>query len=123
MSVATIADAKVFTLHGFTFRPLAVPSRGSTDLAVWLVEVAPGAISEVHSMDREEIFVVQRGRLVADVGGRHCDVGVGDALIVPAHTALEVRNGHDGPTLLTVCTSVGMKATIAGKMIAPPWAQ
>ncbi len=123
MSIATLADAKVFTLPGFSFRPLAVPSRGSADLAIWSVEVAPDAISELHSMDREEVFVVQRGRLVATVGGEACEVGAGDALIVPANTPLVVRNGHDGPTQLTVCTSVGMKATVGGTVMSPPWAQ
>lgn len=123
MTIATLAEAKVFTLHGFTFRPLAVPSRGSSDLAVWAVEAEPGAKSELHSMDREEVFVVQRGRITATVGGEHCEVGAGDALIVPPNTALEVRNGHDGPTLFTACTSVGMKATIGGKVMSPPWAQ
>lgn len=72
MPLATLADAPTFSREAFTFRPLAVPSRGSSELAVWALEVAPGAVSEPHSLDREEVFVLHAGALAATVGGeRH----------------------------------------------------
>ncbi|MGW2249969.1 cupin domain-containing protein [Kitasatospora sp. NPDC001660] len=66
----------------FTFRPLAVPSRGSTELAIWALELAPGVHSETHSMDREEVFVVIEGKVSATVAGEDVRAEAGDAIVV-----------------------------------------
>lgn len=121
MPHATLADAPVFDRDGFTFRPLAVPSRGSSELAVWQLEGAPGASSTPHSIDREEVFVVARGRVRATIGDEEHVVAAGDALIVPADTPFQLSNGGDEPATLTVCTRAGIQATIGGETIVPPW--
>ncbi|RLU89145.1 cupin [Streptomyces griseocarneus] len=124
MPLSTLADAPVFERHGFTFRPLAVPSRGSTELAVWALEIAPGAQSEDHHMDREEVFVVTEGKVSADIAGQEVTAGPGDALIVPAHALLRLRNACPNTlATLTAVTSAGMRATIGDTVITPPWAQ
>ncbi|MFI9721996.1 cupin domain-containing protein [Streptomyces sp. NPDC052396] len=124
MPLSTLADAPVFERHGFVFRPLAVPSRGSTELAVWALEMPPGAQSESHHLDREEVFVVADGRVSATIAGDEVTAGPGDALIVPAHALLQLRNAcPDQPATLTVVTSAGMRATIGDAVVAPPWAQ
>ncbi|KWT56950.1 cupin [Streptomyces albus subsp. albus] len=124
MPLSTGADAPVFERPGFTFRPLAVPSRGSTELAVWTLHAAPGATSEPHSLNHEEIFVVQSGRIAATVGGEEVVAGPGDAIIVPPRTELSLRNGEpDTPATVTVVTSAGIKATLGDATFPPPWAQ
>jgi quercetin dioxygenase-like cupin family protein len=124
MTLSTLADAPHFARDGFTFRPLAVPSRGSTELAVWTLEIAPGARSEPHSMDREEVFVVISGAVSAVVAGRELSAGPGDAIIVPPHATLEIRNAGAGEEArLTVATSAGMNAIVGGAAFTPPWAQ
>jgi len=124
MPLATLADAPRFARDGFTFRPLAVPSRGSTELAVWALDLEPGAVSETHSMDREEVFVVVSGAVLAVVGDREVHAGPGDAVIVPAHATLRIGNADAAePARLTAVTSVGMTATVGGAAFAPPWAQ
>ncbi|MEY9926481.1 quercetin dioxygenase-like cupin family protein [Catenulispora sp. GP43] len=124
MPLATLADAPRFARDGFTFRPLAVPSRGSAELAVWALELEPGAVSEAHSVDREEVFVVVSGTVAATVAGREATAGPGDAIIVPAHADLRIRNASDqDPARLTVATSVGMRAIVDGAPFTPPWAQ
>ncbi|MEY9858097.1 quercetin dioxygenase-like cupin family protein [Catenulispora sp. GAS73] len=124
MPLSTLAEAPRFDLDGFTFRPLAVPSRGSTELAVWALDLEPGAVSETHSMDREEVFVVVSGAVSATVGERAVHAGLGDAVIVPPHTTLRLGNASaESPAVLTAVTSVGMTATVGGAAFAPPWAQ
>ncbi|MFG2631087.1 cupin domain-containing protein [Streptomyces sp. NPDC048473] len=124
MPLSTIADAKVFDRDGFTFRPLAVPSRGSVELAIWALEIAPGAASEAHAMDREEVFVVVSGKVSATVAGLEVNAGDGDAIIVPAGTELQIRNTcAENPATLTAVTSAGMKATVGDSTFPPPWAQ
>ncbi|MEU1626799.1 cupin domain-containing protein [Streptomyces sp. NPDC020096] len=124
MPLSTGAAAAAFERDGFTFRPLAVPSRGSSELAVWSLELAPGAASERHRMDREEVFVVVSGQIAASVGGEEVAAGPGDAIIVPADTELLIRNACTvNPATATAVTSVGMKATVGGATFSPPWAQ
>jgi len=124
MPLSPLADAPSFARDGFTFRPLAVPSRGSAELAIWALEVAPAACSETHSMDREEVFVVVSGAVSATVADREVSAGPGDAIIVPAHAALQIRNASaEHPALLTAATSVGMRALVGGAVFTPPWAQ
>jgi quercetin dioxygenase-like cupin family protein len=122
MPHATLADAPVFSRDGFTFRPLAVPSRGSSELAVWQLESAPGAASAPHTLDREEVFVVAAGRMRATVGAAEHVLAAGDALIVPAGELFRLSNDDpSAPAQLTVCTRAGIQATIGGETITPPW--
>ena len=124
MPLSTLADAPSFARDGFTFRPLAVPSRGSAELAVWSLDLLPGACSETHSMDREEVFVVVSGEVAATVAEREVNAGPGDAIIVPAHARLQIRNADAGNAArLVVATSVGMRAMVGGAEFVPPWAQ
>ncbi|AEW98253.1 cupin domain-containing protein [Streptantibioticus cattleyicolor] len=124
MPLSTLADAPVFDRDGFTFRPLAVPSRGSTELAVWALDLAPGARSEAHHMDREEVFVVVSGKVSAEIAGEEVLAGPGDAVIVPAHAVLRIGNAcPDNPTTVTAVTSAGMKATVGDATFPPPWAR
>lgn len=123
MPHATLADAPTFERPGFTFRPLAVPSRGSAELAIWALEVAPGAVSPPHSVSREEVFVLGSGAISATVAGQRSALAPGDALIVPAGDELALRNDGESTARLTVCTSAGMVGTIGGRTFEPPWAQ
>ncbi|GIH75227.1 cupin domain-containing protein [Planobispora longispora] len=124
MTTANLADAPVFELDGITFRSLAVPSRGSSELAVWSIEMAPGSSGQEHTVDREEVFIARSGRIVGMVGGVEHTIGAGDALILPPHTPFSIRNDSaTEPAAATVCTSAGIKATLAGQTILPPWAQ
>ena len=128
MPHAPLADAPTFTHAGITFRSLAVPSRGSSEVAVWRTELPAGAASEPHTMSREEVFVVVEGRISGEVGGQAVEARAGDAVIVPADTVLVLRNPGDAPAVITAVTSVGMQATVPSPdggqaTFAPPWAQ
>ncbi|PXY32570.1 cupin domain-containing protein [Prauserella muralis] len=123
MTLVTLAQAPTFTRDGFVFRPLAVPSRGSAELAVWSLEVRPEARSEPHTVDREEVFVLHEGRAVVEVGGVVHELEPGDAAIAAPHTPLRVHNPGPVPARLTVCTSKGIRGTVGDTTIDPPWAR
>jgi quercetin dioxygenase-like cupin family protein len=123
MTLASLADAPTFENLGFTVRPLAVPSRGSTELAVWTLEAAPGAASERHTVSREEVFVLQAGQVRAEVGDDVHVLAPGDALIVPPDTPLRLVNPGTEPARLTVATSKGIFGVVQGTTVNPPWAQ
>jgi quercetin dioxygenase-like cupin family protein len=120
----TLADAPIFEFDGSVFRSLAVPSRGTTELAVWRVQLPPGSKSQEHSLDREEILVVLTGALTGTIGGKTQTAGPGDAVIFPAHTPGRLGNPSDTePAEILCCTSAGIKGFIGDQTITPPWSQ
>lgn len=122
MTLSTHADAPRFDVDAYAFYPLAVPSRGSTELAVWTVNAGPGASSAPHHHDREVVFTIVTGRMAARVGGIDVEAGPGDAIIVPANAMFELRNAStDLPASMTVITTAGMQATMGGNTFNPPW--
>lgn len=121
MTVSTRSDAPRFDVEGYSFFPLAVPSRGSKELAVWSIEVAPGAASPPHQHDREVIFVVATGRMIATIDGVEGEAGPGDAVIVPAHVDFTLNNAStEQPASMTVAATIGMQAIMNGNAIQPP---
>ncbi len=123
MPVSTLADAKRIDFHGLTAHPIAVPSRGSAELAIWHLEIAPGVKGEPHTVDREEVFVVRTGRLHGTLGGERCEIGPGDALIVPPGVLFGLANDGEEAAHVLVCTSAGIRATLNGRTVEPPWAR
>lgn len=121
MPVATLADAPEFTLGDAVFRSLAVPSRGSTQYAIWALELAPGMSGDAHSLDCEEVLVIHSGRISATIGTHDVQAGPGDAVIVPPQTSLVLRNATAEPVRATAITTAGFRATLGGKTIIPPW--
>lgn len=107
----------MFERHGFVFRPHATPSRGgSTQIALWTVEVPAGAESERHQVDREEVFHVLEGRVT--VNG--VDAGVGETVVVPPHVEFQLVGG---PAKVLVATSVGITGLVGDRRITPPWSR
>ena len=121
-SITRVGDAPAHEMHGFTFTPLATPSRGSSQLALWTVDAPARSASPQHSMSHDEVFLVQSGRLVAAVAGEDVELTPGDALTVPAHASFRLTNPFDEPARLVACTTAGMRATVGEHTIAPPWA-
>ena len=123
MPVSTFAQAEKVEFHGLTAHPIAVPSRGSAELAIWHLEVAPGVRGEVHTVDREEVFVLRSGRLTGTLGGEPCEAGPGDALIVPPGVPFGLGNDGTEPAHAVVCTSAGVRASLNGQTVIPPWSR
>ncbi|MCE7012116.1 cupin domain-containing protein [Kibdelosporangium philippinense] len=122
MTVATRAEAPHFEVEGYEFHPLAVPSRGSKELAVWSISAAPGASSTPHQHDREVVFIVTTGQMTGSIGGETFQADPGDAIIVPAHTDFTLGNASPTePASLTVSTTAGMQAIVEGNSLQPPW--
>lgn len=124
MSVLTLAGATTHELEGTRFTSLATPRRGTSETAVWQVEIAPGTPSTPHSLTREEVFVVLAGRARVRVGDAAAGpAGPGDAIVVPAGVELELANAADEPLRLLCCLPVGGQAVVGGTTFTPPWAE
>lgn len=123
MPVLPAPPAPTHDLGHARFTSLATPSRGSTDSAVWTVEIAVGAPATPHSLTREEVFVVLDGVAAVRLAGERATAARGDAIVVPAGVDFELGNGGESPLRLLCCLPVGGMARLAdGTTFTPPWA-
>ena len=126
MAIVRATESPRFDLPGVHFFGLLSPNRGSTELCTWRLEVDPGAGArgEPHQLDSEEIFVGLEGSLTITIDGQAFDLGVGDAIAVPARSLLSASNLTSAPAKALVCIRVGFRAVMAnGEEIGtPPWA-
>lgn len=123
MTVLTCPDTPGHDLGGTRFTSLATPRRGTTENAVWRVEIDAGTQATPHSLTREEIFVVQEGRARVRIGDYEGEAGPGDAIVVPRGTEFEIRNNSDRILRLLCCLPVGGQAVMGGNAFTPPWAE
>jgi quercetin dioxygenase-like cupin family protein len=125
MPVIRAAEAPLFEVPGFHFTGYTSPSRGATEICTWRIHVEPGAQSEAHWLDHEEIFLLLDGTLTVSVAGEEIEIVAGDALSVPARSLLQVSNRGTQPANAIACLPVGAQATGAsGHVIGtPPWAR
>lgn len=100
---------------GFVFRPLAVPSTGTKEIALWTLDVPEGGDGQPHSVSKEEVFYVLSGS-VTILGDT---AGPGDVIVVPPDVEFSLTGG---PARLVVVTSVGITGTLPdGTTVTPPW--
>jgi mannose-6-phosphate isomerase-like protein (cupin superfamily) len=124
MAVLDAPTTPTHDLGGARFTSLATPARGSTDTAVWIVEILPGTPATPHSLTREEVFVVLDGTAGVRIAGAAEEAGAGDAIVVPAGAEFELSNAGGDPLRLLCCFPVGGQARLAdGSTFTPPWAQ
>lgn len=123
MPVFRPADAAVFETHGSRFASYASPSRGSSQLCAWRLDVPAGLRGIAHRPNREEVFLILDGKMRITLDGEATDAGTGHVVVVPANSEIRVDGG---PTAASawVTTTPGLEAVMTdGSRIAPPWAQ
>src|SRR5215213_185524 len=114
MPVVTAPPSHTHELPGTRFTSLVTPSRGSVELAVWQVEIAPGTSAPPHELTHEEVFVVLAGRADVQLGDDRHQAGVGDAIVVPPDTLFALANTADEPFRAVVCLPVGGQGRMGG---------
>jgi quercetin dioxygenase-like cupin family protein len=108
-------------LHGVSFTPIASPSLGSSEMAMWRARVQPGE-GVLHHMTREEIILAVRGSGVVRIGDEAHELSPGDAFAVPAFTDFRLECSSAAPFEAVVVLPVGGRAVIGHEpSFAPPW--
>jgi mannose-6-phosphate isomerase-like protein (cupin superfamily) len=124
MNLIVSAEAAIFDVPDTHVLAYAAPSRGSTELCLWRIDIAPGSTSPLHHMDCEEVFLCLEGQAVVTAAGQERPVEPGDCLVLPAGTDFSFRVLGDAPFRALACIRAGGKATMAasGDTFVPPWA-
>jgi len=78
MELISRQSAPAYAAGGTTVTGYAAPSRGSTQVSLWRIELEPGSSSPLHEIDVEEVFLGLEGRAVAIVDGGESTVTAGD---------------------------------------------
>jgi mannose-6-phosphate isomerase-like protein (cupin superfamily) len=116
--------APTHALGGTRFTALASPSRGTSDVSVWQVEVAPGSPGTGHQLTREEVFVVLSGTAAVTIGGDELTAAAGDVIVVPPFTDFSLSAVGDVPARALVVLPAGGQAILpGGEPFTPPWAE
>jgi quercetin dioxygenase-like cupin family protein len=125
MPVIRAVEAPLFEVPGFHFTGYTSPNRGATEICAWRAQAEPGAQSEAHWLDHEEIFLLFDGALTVSVAGEEIEIEAGDALSVPARSLLQVSNRGTQSANFIACLPAGTQTTSAsGHVIGtPPWAR
>ena len=125
MELISRQSAPAYAAGGTTVTGYAAPSRGSTQVSLWRIELKPGSSSPLHEIDVEEVFLGLEGRAVAIVDGGESTVTAGDCLVVPARTPFTLTAGPETSFKAVVCMPAGGRATVLpdGPTFVPPWAE
>jgi mannose-6-phosphate isomerase-like protein (cupin superfamily) len=121
MTVVTPQAAPTFEIGEASITGLASPSRGARDTAAWRIRLNPDHPSPVHSLDREEVFIVLEGALTARFEDHEETAPAGGALIVPARVEFSIM-AREAPAEAVCMLPVGGQATSEGETFTPPWA-
>jgi quercetin dioxygenase-like cupin family protein len=88
MTLTTAADAARHETPNAIMRTLAAPSTGAAELSVWEVRMRAGQRGPVHTVDREQVWLVLDGTLRARVAADTSAVHAADALVAHAGDTL-----------------------------------
>ncbi|MFI0966913.1 cupin domain-containing protein [Streptomyces sp. NPDC021080] len=123
MPVVRSSEAVTHEVHGARFVSYAAPRSGSKELCAWRAEIPAGHRAPVHTVNREEIFLLLSGELLVTLDGHTERITAGDTVIITPGATLGIENPTRESALSWVTTSIGLQAELAdGSTLTPPWA-
>lgn len=101
---------------------LASPTQGGAGLALWRVDMTPGASGPEHLFDVEQIWTVLGGAATVTVDGADQALAAGDTLVLRGGQVRRILAGEDGFQAVVVA-SAGARAflTDGTDRGVPPW--
>jgi quercetin dioxygenase-like cupin family protein len=116
-------DPKIPTPH-LKIHGYAAPSRGSKEMCVWRIILAPGLPQRVGVVNHEEFFLVLSGVASVTLDTTQYELKPGDGVIVPANTTVGMGNLHDEPVEMVEVCPVGIQVAFPGMdPFVPLWAE
>ena len=100
---------------------LASPAQGGAGLAVWRMDITPGAAGPVHAYDTEQVWTVIGGAATVELDGGAIQLAPGDTLVIPAGATRQmIADPQAGVSAISV-TPAGTRAySTAGPLQVDP---
>ncbi|HMH90235.1 MAG TPA: cupin domain-containing protein [Streptosporangiaceae bacterium] len=93
---------------------LASPTQGGAGLAVWRMDITPGAAGPVHAYDTEQVWTVISGAATVELDGGAVTVAPGDTLVIPAGATRQmIADPQAGVSAISI-TPAGTRAYTPG---------
>ena len=121
MQIIPASPGAEYSLDGIVFTALASPSRGSSQNAMWRIQMRPDVPAHPHRVDREELIHALSGRALASIDGREQALGAGDTLVVLPGQLFSLTTAGTGSFDAIAVAPAGLKATTEQGEFAPPW--
>ena len=123
MPVIRHTDARRTTTPNATMTTFASPTQGGTCLALWRVDMAPGAVGPEHSFDVEQVWTVLDGRAEIELDGARHAVTPGDTVAMAASAPRRVHADPEHGFSAVVAAPGGARASVpgGGEPVLPPW--
>ena len=117
-------QARFETPGGNTTTPLASPALGAKEVFVVHQTQEPGGTNPMHVKSSEALVVVLAGTVDVVSATETASLGEGDAALISAHTAHQIRTTGESSARWLLITPAGVEyATPAGQRIEPIWAR
>lgn len=106
-------------MHTYASRELT-----GTELAVWKVEMEPGAAGPLHRVDADQVMVLIEGELEVAVGeAAPRRLSGGESIVLPAGAERQVTSAGKTAAVAIVSARAGARASTADREPAViPWA-
>ncbi|CAL9489741.1 cupin [Streptomyces sp. DH-12] len=124
MNVVSESEQRTTKTPAGSMFGLAAPSQGSAEVSTWRVELGADAVTPVHIIDREQVWMPLSGEFEVEVEGKTEQAKAGQAVIIPAGAVRQLK-AVGGPAEALVAMAVGGKAMMPGSedKIPLPWAE
>jgi quercetin dioxygenase-like cupin family protein len=122
MPVVRHADARRSSTPNATTTTYASPTLGGARVALWRVEMVPGASGPLHWFDVEQVWTVLEGSARIELDGEPVVVEVGDTVVMPARLPRRVHaDPAAGFTAMVTAPGGALARTPGAEPVLPPW--
>ncbi len=123
MPVVRSTDARRSSTPNATTTTFASPTLGGAQVALWRVEMVPGASGPLHWFDVEQVWTVLDGAATVELDGEPVVVGPGDTLVLPPQVPRQVHADPEAGLTAIVTAPGGALASVPGGAdpVLPPW--
>jgi quercetin dioxygenase-like cupin family protein len=103
---------------------IATPTRGAAEVSLIRQRQQPGGQNPLHRHDRQEVVLVESGRITLTAGDVRSELAAGDAAIIPAETLHQIHNAGAEPAEWLLIAPQGIRYFGAdGAEMEPAWAK
>lgn len=123
MTVITATQARRSETPNAVMTTLASPTQGGAEIAVWRVEMAPGAAGPEHVFHVEQVWTVLDGAATFTIDGEARAVAAGDTVVVRGGAVRRIQADAEAGLVVVAAGAPGARAFLAdgADRGVPPW--